>query len=147
MNFVLLFLHVVGATIWTGGHIVLSLVILPRVLRENSLDQLLCFESAYEKIGIPALFIQIISGFLLAHRMVPDFTNWFDFSNPVGQILVLKIILLLLTIAVAMDARLRILPNLCEDNLKPMARHIIAVTLLSILFIFTGVSFRTGWGY
>lgn len=44
----LLLLHILGATIWTGGHIVLALVVLPRALRERS----------------PAV--------LLAHQLLPD---------------------------------------------------------------------------
>ena len=41
----LLLLHLLAATIWTGGHIVLSLVVLPKVLKEQSPEQLLNFES------------------------------------------------------------------------------------------------------
>ncbi len=32
----ILLLHILGATIWTGGHLVLAVTILPRVLRERS---------------------------------------------------------------------------------------------------------------
>ena len=32
----LLSLHILAATIWTGGHIVLNVVVLPRVLKERS---------------------------------------------------------------------------------------------------------------
>ena len=44
---ILLLLHLLAATIWTGGHIVLSTVVLPRVLKERSAEQLLKFETAY----------------------------------------------------------------------------------------------------
>ena len=54
----LLLLHVLAATIWTGGHLVLALTVLPRVLRERSPAELLRFESAYERIGLPALGVQ-----------------------------------------------------------------------------------------
>ncbi len=50
---VILFFHVLAATIWTGGHLVLSLAILPRVLSEKSHSDLLRFESSYERIGKP----------------------------------------------------------------------------------------------
>ena len=40
----MLFLHVLGATVWTGGHLVLALGILPQVLRERSPERLLAFE-------------------------------------------------------------------------------------------------------
>jgi putative copper export protein len=144
---VLLFLHVLGATIWTGGHIVLSVAVLPGVLRDGSPERLLRFESGYEKVGMPALAVQVITGIWLAHRMLPDFGKWLDLSNPVSHVLVLKFVLLALTLAIAINARLRVIPRLGEENLKVMAWHIAAVTLLAILFVFAGVSFRTGWLY
>jgi putative copper export protein len=141
----LLLLHVLAATIWTGGHIVLSIVVLPGVLRERSPEQLLRFESVYEIIGMPALIIQIITGLMLAHRMLPDFSQWLDFSNPIAQVLAVKFILLALTAGFAVDARLRVIPHLSEDNLVDMAWHIVPVTIFSVLFVVAGVSFRTGW--
>ena len=78
-----LLLHILAATIWTGGHIVLSVVVLPRVLRERSPARLsLEFESVYEKIGMPALIIQVITGLYLAYRTLPDVSQWLDFPTP-----------------------------------------------------------------
>ena len=142
-----LLLHILAATIWTGGHIVLSVVVLPRVLRERSPARLLEFESVYEKIGMPALIIQVITGFYLAYRMLPDVSQWLDFSNPVAHPILLKLSLLALTLGFAMSARFRVIPHLSEKNLVTMAWHIIPVTIISILFVITGVSFRTGWFY
>ncbi len=142
---VLLLLHILGATIWTGGHIILSLVILPRVLREKSPEQLLAFESVFEKIGMPALIIQIVTGLMLAHRMLPDVSLWFDFSNPISHVIATKLTLLALTFGFALDARFRVIPALSKDNLQVMAWHIIPVTVFSVLFVVAGVSFRTGW--
>ncbi|MCJ8350925.1 CopD family protein [Moritella sp.] len=143
----LLLLHILAATIWTGGHIVLSIVILPRVLKERSPEQLQRFESVYEKIGMPALIIQIITGLMLAHHMLPDFNQWVNFSNPITHVLAMKLILLALTVGFALHARFRVIPYLSAQNLKVMAWHIIPVTIFSILFVVVGVSFRTGWLY
>lgn len=143
----LLLLHILAATIWTGGHIVLSLVVLPRVLKEKSLEQLHQFESGYEKIGMPALIIQIITGFMLAHRLLPDISQWFNLANPIAHVLLVKFSLLALTLGFAISARFRVIPKLTCDNLSLMAWHIIPVTIFSILFVVAGVSFRTGWLY
>jgi len=143
----LLLLHLLAATIWTGGHIILSTVILPRVLREKSPDLLLEFEQKYEKIGMPALVVQVITGLMLAHNLVPDFSLWFDMSNPVSHGIAAKLLLLFLTVCFALSARFRVIPNLSEKNLVTMACHIVPVTILSILFVVVGVSFRTGWLY
>lgn len=143
----LILAHILGATVWTGGHIVLSLAVLPRVLKENSPERLLEFESAFERIGKPAMLVQIITGLLLAHRLLPDVYLWLDWSNPVSRVVGMKLMLLASTILLAADAKLRVLPKLSNQNLWDMAAHIIAVTLLSVLFVIVGVSFKTGWLY
>lgn len=143
----LILAHILGATVWTGGHIVLSLAVLPRVLKEKSPERLLEFESAFERIGKPAMLVQIITGLLLAHRLLPDVYLWLDWSNPVSRVVGMKLMLLALTILLAADAKLRVLPKLSNKNLWDMAAHIIAVTLLSVLFVIVGVSFKTGWLY
>lgn len=143
----LLLLHILAATIWTGGHLVLAVTVLPRVLKEKSPGELLRFESAYERLGIPALIIQVATGLWLAHRMVPDVDQWFSFDSPVTRLIGVKILLLAVTVAFAVDARTRIIPKLSEDNLTSLAWHVIPVTIVSVLFVIVGVSFRTGWFY
>lgn len=140
-------IHLLAATIWTGGHIVLSVVVLPQVLREKSPSSLLAFESVFEKIGMPALILQIVTGVMLAYRLIPDVGLWFDMSNPVAHGVVAKLTLLTLTFLFALNARFRVIPNLNKDNLYIMAWHIIPVTIFSILFVIVGASFRTGWLY
>ncbi len=141
----LLTLHILAATIWTGGHIVLSVVILPHVLRKRSPQRLLEFEAVYEKIGMPALVIQIITGLMLTYRILPDTSLWFNMSIPLTHGIAAKLTLLLLTLAFALDARFRVIPKLSPSNLNDMAFHIILVTAFSILFVLVGVSFRAGW--
>ena len=63
---ILLFLHIISATAWNEGHLFLSLAILPRAFKEQSTEELKQFESAYERVGIPALLIQVITGLWLA---------------------------------------------------------------------------------
>jgi putative copper export protein len=138
-------LHILSATVWTGGHLVLALTILPRVLREKSPAELLRFESAFERIGLPALFLQVVTGVWLAHRLVPDVTGWFAFDNPVSRLVAAKLLLLTITVVLAADSRLRIIPRLSASNLTSLAWHIVVVTLVSVLFVVVGVSFRTGW--
>jgi putative copper export protein len=138
-------LHILSATVWTGGHLVLALTILPRVLREKSPAELLRFESAFERIGLPALFLQVVTGVWLAYRLVPDVTQWFAFDNPVSRLVAAKLLLLTITVVLAADSRLRIIPRLSASNLTSLAWHIVVVTIVSVLFVVVGVSFRTGW--
>jgi putative copper export protein len=141
----ILLLHILGASVWTGGHLVLATVILPRALKHRDVEGIRNFENAYEKIGIPALVAQIASGLWLAHRMLPDVSLWFQWSHPLGRLVAIKLTLLAITAALGIDARLRVIPRLGAHNLNTLAWHIVPVTLLSVLFVVVGVSFRTGW--
>ena len=141
----ILLLHILGASIWTGGHLILATVILPRALKHRDVEGIRSFENAYEKIGIPALVLQIASGLWLAHRMLPDVSTWLQWNQPVLRLILLKLTLLALTAALGIDARLRVIPRLGPHNLRSLAWHVIPVTILSVLFVVVGVSFRTGW--
>ena len=85
------------------------------------------------------------TGLWLANNMIPDVGQWLQFGNPFSRLISIKLILLTLTVLLAIDARLRIIPRLSEDNIVSLAFHIIPVTAVSVLFVFVGVSFRTGW--
>lgn len=104
----ILVLHVLGATVWTGGHLVLALTVLPRALRERSIAELQRFEVGYERVGIPALVLSVL---------------------------------------LAVDARLRLIPRLTPERLGALAWHIVPVTILSVLFVIVGVAFRAGFLY
>lgn len=140
----LLVFHLIGATVWTGGHLVLTLGILPEVLKKKDPKILLNFEKKYEKIGIPALLIMVITGVMMAYNFGQGFSTWFSFSNPIETVISLKLILLLATILFALSANFIILPNLSPKTLPIMAFHIIAVTLLSIIFVIIGSFVRYG---
>ncbi|HTN29870.1 MAG TPA: CopD family protein [Pseudomonas sp.] len=137
--------HVLGATLWTGGHLVLACSILPMVLRSRDVTFLQRFESAYEKVGIPALIVQILSGLYLAAHYLPDLAALGNRSNPAANLVLIKLGLLLATAVLAADARLRIIPRLGEHNLKALAWHVYPVTVIAVLFALTGVVFRFGW--
>ena len=141
----LLILHLLGAAIWTGGHLILALVILPKVLSSRNLDALLQFEKQFEKIGMPALAIQIITGLWMAHNILPNVSAWFAFDNDISILIGIKLILLLMTATVAMHARFWVVPRLSADNLNGFAVNIVLVTLLSVTFVVVGTLFRTGF--
>ncbi len=79
----LLFLHLLGAAIWVGGHLVLALGILPGALRRRDPQAIRAFEQVYERIGIPALLLQVVSGLWLASLWLP-FDHWFG-ATPVAR--------------------------------------------------------------
>ncbi len=142
MYITLIVLHLIFATIWIGGHLILLISILPKAIKEKNSQFLLNFESIYEKIGIPSLILQIITGVIMFSLKVENFSLLFDWNNYYGRHFLLKIILLLILIPLALHARFRVIPNLTHDNLLLLGLHIFAVNLLSIGFLLVGVSLR-----
>ena len=90
----LIILHLLGASVWVGGHLVLLLSVLPKALRDRDPTVILRFEHPFERIGIPALVLQLITGLLLAHRYVPGILPAFDFADRIHQVVAIKLILL-----------------------------------------------------
>jgi putative copper export protein len=137
----LVLLHVLGATIWAGGHLILSIGFLPKALREKNIKIVLDFEKQYERVGIPALLLQFITGFWMATIYVP-FGDWMSLATPHHAYLWVKIILLLSTVGLAVHARFFIIPKLTVEKLPALAFHIITATVLAVSFVITGLSFR-----
>jgi putative copper export protein len=143
--YIALSLHLVGATIWAGGHLTLALTILPRALRQRSAAIVSDFEQSFERIGLPALGMQIVTGLWLAHHLLGSPANWFD-ANPIAHVVQVKLGLLALTVALAVHARFRVIPKLSDSTLPTLAWHIRVVTVLAVLFVLAGASVRFG-GY
>ena len=142
----ILCLHLVGACVWVGGHLVLATRILPRALRERKAALVREFEQAYERVGLPALVLQVLTGLWLAHRILGGSAGvWFGSGGP-ARVVQVKLALLAATVALAVHAKLRVIPRLRDDNLPLMAGHIVGVTVLAVLFVLAGASLRLG-GY
>jgi putative copper export protein len=134
-------LHVLGATIWAGGHLTLAMTILPDALKQQRAAIVSEFEQRFERIGIPALAVQIITGLWLAHHLLGSPDNWLG-SSPVAHVIQLKLALLAMTLGLALHARLRVIPNLSDETLASLAWHIRAVTLAAVLLVLGGASIR-----
>lgn len=140
----ILILHVLGATIWTGGHLVLATTVLQRALAAGNPRILLDFESGFERIGMPALVVQVATGLWMALQLQPDAGQWIGLASPVSTLITIKLALVAATVITALDARLRILPTLSAQTLPAMARRVYVVTVLSVLFVVVGAGFRGG---
>jgi len=139
----LLTLHILGACVWTGGHLVLATTVLPRALVRRDARILRAFEEPFERIGIPALIIQVATGIWLAGQFVPAW-RWLAFGNALEARIGVKLVLLGLTVALALHARLRLIPRLDDSDLRWLAAHIVIVTALAVALVVVGVSFETG---
>lgn len=140
----LIALHLLGASIWIGGHILLTAVILPQALRRRDPAIVLNFENGFERIALPALLVQVVTGLWLAYFWLPRLSAWFTLDTSHSRFIVAKLVLLAATIVLALNARLRVIPRLNSANLNVIAYHIVAVTLLSLGLLLAGVGIRTG---
>ena len=136
----IVFLHILAATIWTGGHLVLALGFLPRALKQRDFGIIEAFESGFEPIGLPALLILVLTGIYMTTVYAPGFflLDWHDHYT---RHLMMKYGTLLMTLGLAVHARFFLIP---KRALRPLAVHIIAVTVLAVLFVLLGFSTRSG---
>ena len=149
---VVVVLHLLGASIWVGGHLVLALGILPAALRASDanvgtsvgVDMIRNFENVFEKMGVPALLLQVATGLWLAHFWVPDWHNSLSPNTAQAHWVAVKLCLLLVTLLLAMHARLKLIPNLTAATFPALAWHIRLITVVAVLFLLAGASLRTG---
>ena len=136
----IIFIHILAAMVWTGGHLVLALCILPQALKKNDFSMIEQFEGRYERIGFPSLLVLVATGAYMAFVYAPDFLD-LDLGNHYTRHILYKLILLALTLGLALNARLFLFP---KKKLRTLAWHIGAVTLIGVLFVLVGFSIRSG---
>lgn len=144
LNYILI-AHLLGATVWTGGHLILVSVILPKTFSSGDINVLMQFEQQFEKVGMPALGVQIATGLWMAYQLLPNIKTWFTFDNDLSVLISLKLLLLLATVVVALHARFYRIPRLTIYTLKAFSINIILVTIFSVAFVVVGTLFRTGF--
>ncbi len=143
-HLLLLSLHLIGAAVWTGGHLVLALRVLPKALRAKDASLVVDFERAFEPVGLPALLVQVVTGLVLALQYSDAPAQWVELAPGFSRAIGVKLILLFITIGLALHARLRLIPRLTDERLVPLAWHIGLVTLTSVAFVIVGTTFRVG---
>ena len=144
MHHILLIFHLLAATVWIGGHLILSIGFLPKALKEKDPGIITNFEKSYEKIGLPALLILVITGIFLSYRYGITISNWFSFENAIEKVVSIKLILLFLTLVLAIHARIFIIPKLSAKSLPFMAAHIILITMVGLTMMIVGTFVRFG---
>ncbi len=144
MHHVLLIIHLLAATVWIGGHLILSIGFLPKALKERAPEIITNFEKSYEKIGLPALLVLVVTGIFLSYSYGITISDWFSFRNSIEKVVSIKLILLFTTLGLAIHARFFIIPKLSAKSLPLMAAHIILITLVGITMMVVGTFVRFG---
>ena len=147
----LLFLHVLSASIWFGGYVVMFFIILPKAKRDGEPEVFIEFERSFQKIGFPALLAQLITGPILATRFLPDPLDWFKFQTPDQDHVASKIIFLFIIIVLVLRTRSNTVPRLRAGDPKAMrSAKWITFWILFLAFsnIMMGMSVHTaGFSY
>lgn len=143
-GYLLILIHLIGACIWVGGHLVLALRILPAALRARDVAAIRAFEGAFETIGLPAFGAQVVTGLWLALRLQPDWMQWADLSDPLSRAIALKLGCRGASLMLAVHARLVLIPQLDARSLPALGWHIRAITLVAVIFVIAGASIRVG---
>ncbi|WP_019499138.1 CopD family protein [Pseudanabaena sp. PCC 6802] len=141
---ILVILHTLGATVWTGGHLVLAITVLPSALKSRDPDRIHQFEEHFEGFGLASLLLQVITGLWLTWIYFPGFQSLLSFESYLSTYIGIKLGLLVGTLALAVHARFFIIPNLTKETLDSLAYHIVGVTLLAVLFVILGAGIRLG---
>lgn len=147
MKFIL-FLHILGACVWVGGHIYLLVRLMPKFIKNNDVAGFLAFEKSYEPLGMAALLVQVITGLYMVHAYIPNVAMlWDGRAGILGHLVGAKILWLILTICTALSARFGVIHQLTQNTythrtLKIMGVHVFLIVLWSLLFVLTGVAFR-----
>lgn len=136
--------HTLGATVWTGGHLVLAIAVLPKALKNRNPDLIHQFEEHFETLGLTALVLQIITGLWMTWIYFPVFNSFLQFDSYLSTYIGIKLVLLLGTVALAIHARFFIIPNLTKETLNSLAYHIVGITTLAVSFVVLGAGIRLG---
>ena len=139
-----LIIHLLAATIWVGGHLILCFRYLPKALKKKDPQVIMEFEKQYEPLGIPALLLLVITGILMAYDYNVTISTWFSFSNTIEKVVSIKLLLLLSTLLLAIHARFFLIPKLNTSNLLFMSLHIIILSFISVAMLVFGSLVRLG---
>ena len=133
-------LHVLAATVWVGGHLIIALSYLPEAVRRGNIGIFLEFEKRYgAKLGVPSLLVAGITGLAMAH----SYTGWFSATWPIGIKIVLFAVIVL-NMVIARRELHKSIGTSSNPSLMRLAVHIVIVTAASILLVIMGWTLRMG---
>lgn len=137
-------LHLLGAAVWIGGHVVLVTMALPAARHENRIDPLARFERGLGRLGLVALAVQIATGFWLAHKWLGSWSAVLESPTPRAHLILSKLaVLVLLVVAVGYRYH-ALLPNLKPERMGRYAAMAWIATALAVVLLIQGVGIRLG---
>jgi len=137
-------MHILGACVWLGGHVVLVGAVLPTAISSGQIDHLKRFVKGFGRLGLPALILQLLTGIWLANRWIPSWSGIFTEPTPQGHLVLTKLLLIALSVPLAGYTYHRAAPRLSQDRMIPFVAVTAAIAALAALMLIAGVGVRTG---
>lgn len=141
---VLVILHILGASIWIGGMLIMALGVLPKAKKAKNASLIKDYEGSFHILGMIALTLQFLTGFRLAMIYADGMKGLFDFSNHVAVLFIWKLVLILLTIGLFVVFKKKTLANLTDDNISGASNMIWNLTIFAIALMVLGLGFSRG---
>ena len=140
----LLIIHLLAATVWVGGHLILLLIYVPKARKTNSLDGISFFRKNFEILGMPSLILLLLTGVLLAYDYDVSIDKWFQFKGGIARIVSIKLLLFITTITLALTATKFIFPKLKNEPKPILYVFIVLVTSIAVTMLVLGSLVRLG---
>lgn len=144
MHQIVLIIHLLAATVWVGGHLILLLIYVPKARKTNSLDGISFFRKNFEILGMPSLILLLLTGVLLAYDYEVSIDKWFQFKGGIERIVSLKLLLFITTITLAISATKFIFPRLKNEPKPILYVFILLVTSIAVTMLVLGSLVRIG---
>lgn len=137
-------LHLLGASVWIGGHIVLLTMVLPAASHEHRVEPLSRFERGLGRLGLAALVVQLVTGLWLAHTWLGSWGAIFESPTPRSHLILSKLVVLALLVAVVGYRYHKLLPALRPDRMGLYTLLTVLATALACVLLVLGVGIRLG---
>jgi putative copper export protein len=140
----LVILHILGASIWIGGMLIMALGVLPKAKKAKDAILLKNYEGSFHILGMIALTIQFLTGFRLAMIYAGGMKGLFDFSNHLAVLFIWKLVLILITMGLFVVFKKKTLSVIDNSNISSASTLIWVLTLISITLMVLGLGFSRG---
>ncbi len=141
---ILVILHILGASIWIGGMLIMALGVLPKAKKAKDAALLKNYEGSFHILGMIALTIQFLTGFRLAMIYAGGMKGLFDFSSHPAVLFIWKLVLILITMGLFVVFKKKTLSVLDNSNISSASTLIWVLTLISITLMVLGLGFSRG---
>ncbi len=141
---VLIILHILGASIWIGGMLIMALGALPKAKKANDASLLKNYEGSFHILGMIAITIQFLTGFRLAMIYAGGMKGLFDFSNHAAVLFMWKLVIVLLSAGLFVVFKKKTLSNLDNNNISSASAIVWIIAVLAIAQMVLGLGFSRG---